>query len=45
MPKETFTLIQLADAYMVNNELDKAISVLDRYEKSEGKSPRSLSRR
>ncbi len=39
MPKETFTLIQLADAYMVNNELDKAISVLDRYEKSEGKSP------
>ncbi len=38
-PTVTTTLIQLADAYMMANQEDKAIATLNRYENIEGKSP------
>lgn len=39
MPKETFTLIQLAEAYMGAKDSGKAVATLERYENIEGKSP------
>ena len=38
-PSDTMTLIQLADAYMMAHKEDKALDALERFERSEGKSP------
>lgn len=38
-PKETLTLVQLADVYMADHNPDMAIDALNRYEKAEGMSP------
>lgn len=38
-PSVTTTLLQLADAYMMAHQEDKAISALNRFENIEGKSP------
>ena len=38
-PSVTTTLLQLADAYMMDSQEDNAISALNRFEKIEGKSP------
>jgi tetratricopeptide (TPR) repeat protein len=38
-PKETLLLLQLADAYMSDNQQEKALQTLDRFEKAEGASP------
>lgn len=38
-PGNTVNLLQLSDAYMAARQEDKAIATLDRFEKTEGKSP------
>ncbi len=38
-PNTTMTLLQLAEAYMMAHEEDKAIATLNRFEKIDGKSP------
>lgn len=38
-PTKTATLVQLAEAYMADNNLPRAIDALNRYEKTEGMSP------
>lgn len=38
-PNTTMTLLQLAEAYMMAHEEDKAVATLNRFEKIDGKSP------